>query len=327
MRVGRVGLVAILAVSLATPLAVPAQERTKVWRIGFLQTGPATGTRYRDVFQHGLRELGYLEGQNVVIESRYAEGKLDRLDGLAGELVRSKVDVIVTTGTQTTVAAKRATSVTPIVMALSGDAVGTGLIASLARPGGNVTGLTYIAPELAGKRLEVLKELVPLLSRVAVLWNPEDPPRRLEYKEAESAARTLGLVLQSVEIRHADEIDGAFAAMARRRPEALVVFNDPLTNVSRRPIVGAAARSGLPVMSGLREFAESGALASYGPSFSELVRRAATFVDKIFKGAKPAGLPVEQPTKFELVINLKTAKTLGLAIPPSLLLRADELIQ
>ena len=216
---------------------------------------------------------------------------------------------------------------TPIVMALSGDAVGTGLVGSLARPGGNVTGLTYISTELAGKRLEILKEVLPRLSRVAVLWNPEDPPRLLEYKETESAAKTLGLVLQSVQIRHPDEIDAAFAAMTRRRAEGLMVFNDPLTNASRRRIVGAAAKSGLPMMSGIREFAESGALASYGPNFSQLVRRAATFVDKILKGAKPAELPVEQPTKFELVVNLKAAKALGLTIPPSLLLRADEVIR
>ena len=184
MRLRALGLVATFALSLAAPLAVQAQERAKVWRIGYLQTGPAAGSRYRDAFRQGLREVGYVEGQNVVIEFRYAEGKPDRLDGLASELVRLKVDVIVTTGTQPTVAAKRATSVTPIVMALSGDAVGTGLVGSLARPGGNVTGLTYISTELAGKRLEILKEILPRLSRVAVLWNPEDPPRVLEYKES-----------------------------------------------------------------------------------------------------------------------------------------------
>jgi ABC-type uncharacterized transport system substrate-binding protein len=327
MKLATLGLVAALVLDLTVLFRVEAQERAKVWRIGYLQTGPATGTRYRDAFRQGLRDIGYVEGQNVVIEFRYADGRPDRLDGLAAELVRLKVDVIVTTGTQPTTAAKRATSVTPIVMALSGDAVGTGLVSSLARPGGNVTGLTYIATELAGKRLEVLKEILPRLSRVAVLWNPEDPPRLLEYKEAESAAKTLGLVLQSVEIHGADEIEGAFAAMTRRRAEAVVVFNDPLTNVAIRRIASAASKSGLPVMSGIREFAAAGALASYGPSFSESFRRAATFVDKIFKGARPADLPVEQPTKFELVINLKTAKALGLTIPPTLLLRADEVIQ
>ena len=325
--ISRRSFIAETVTLLMVPFAADGQPVGKGGRIGYLQTASAAATQYRDAFRQGLRELGYVEGQNVVIEFRQAAGKPERLDGLASELVRLRVDVIVATGTQPAAAAKRATSVTPIVMAVSGDAVGTGLIASLARPGGNVTGLTYIAPALAGKRLAVLKELVPRLSRVAVLWNPEDPPRLLEYKETESAAKTLGLVLQSAEIRRADEIEGAFAAMTRRRAEGLVVFNDPLTNVSRQRIASAAVKSGLPTVAGLREFAESGALASYGPSFPDLFRRAATFVDKILKGEKPADLPVEQPTKFEQVINLKTAKALGLAIPPSLLVRADQVIE
>ena len=266
-------------------------------------------------------------GQNTVIEFRDAGGTSERLPVLASELVRLKVDVIVATGTQAILAAKQATPVIPIVMSAAGDAVGTGLVASLARPGGNVTGLTYISPETSGKRLQLLKEAFPRTARVAILWNPADPPRVLEYKETQSAATTLGLTLQSVEVRGARGFDGAFAAITQGRAEALITFNDPITVVSRQRIVDFAARSRLPAMYERREFVEAGGLISYGPNFLDLFRRAAIYVDKILKGTKPADLPVEQPTKFELVINMKAAKALGLMIPQSRLLRADEVIQ
>ncbi len=328
MMIIRAALAVALALGvLADPLAAEAQQAGKMWRIGYLQTPPASTTPIRDAFRQGLRDLGYVEGRNLVIEFRDAGAKPERLAALASELVRLKVDVIVATGTQAISAAKQATSVIPIVMTVSGDAVGTGLVASLARPSGNVTGLTLITPESAGKRLELLKEAFPRTSRVAVLWNPTDPPRLLEYKQTQDAAKLLGLMLQSVEVRSSEELEGAFSAITRGAADALVTFSDPLTAVFRKRIVEFAATSRLPAMYGRREEVEDGGLMSYAPNFADLFRRAATYVDKILKGAKPADLPVEQPTKFELVINLKTAKVLGLTIPPSLLVRADEVIQ
>ena len=328
MMIIRAALAVALALGvLADPLAAEAQQAGMMWRIGYLQTPPASTTPIRDAFRQGLRDLGYVEGRNLVIEFRDAGAKPERLAALASELVRLKVDVIVATGTQAISAAKQATSVIPIVMTVSGDAVGTGLVASLARPSGNVTGLTLITPESAGKRLELLKEAFPRTSRVAVLWNPTDPPRLLEYKQTQDAAKLLGLMLQSVEVRSSEELEGAFSAITRGAADALVTFSDPLTAVFRKRIVEFAATSRLPAMYGRREEVEDGGLMSYAPNFADLFRRAATYVDKILKGAKPADLPVEQPTKFELVINLKTAKVLGLTIPPSLLVRADEVIQ
>ena len=328
MMIIRAALAVALALGvLADPLAAEAQQAGMMWRIGYLQTPPASTTPIRDAFRQGLRDLGYVEGRNLVIEFRDAGAKPERLAALASELVRLKVDVIVATGTQAISAAKQATSVIPIVMTVSGDAVGTGLVASLARPSGNVTGLTLITPESAGKRLELLKEAFPRTSRVAVLWNPTDPPRLLEYKQTQDAAKLLGLMLQSVEVRSSEELEGAFSAITRGAADALVTFSDPLTAVFRKRIVEFAATSRLPAMYGRREEVEDGGLMSYAPNFADLFRRAATYVDKILKGAKPADLTVEQPTKFELVINLKTAKVLGLTIPPSLLVRADEVIQ
>ena len=279
-------------------------------------------------FRQGLRELGWIEGQNLVIEHRFAEGRAERFPDLAAALVRLRVDVIVTSsGEPAILAAKRATTTTPIVMAISGDPVETGLVASLARPGGNVTGLTILATEVAGKRLELLKEAVPRASRVAVLWNAAYPGKAFELRETQAAARVLGVSLWPVEVREPNDLPGAFSAIARAGPDALITFADPLTNTERRRIVDFAVRNRLPMISAVRPFADEGGLMTYGPNIADMCRRAATYVDKILKGAKPADLPVEQPTKFDLVINLKTAKALGLTIPPSVLLRADRVIE
>ncbi len=314
---------------LAAPLAADAQPSGKVPRIGFLWTrtlsepGP-------DEFRQGLRELGWIEGQNLVIDYRFAEGRLDRLPDLAAELVRLKVDIIVAAvGTPAAAAAKNATKTIPIVMMAVGDPVGTGLIASLARPGGNVTGLSYsVGLEIVGKQLELLKETVPKVRRVAILSNPANPAHTLWIREVNVAARSLGVQLQLLEARGPHDFDGAFAAMAKERVGALLVLADAaIFTLHRTRLADLAARSRLPAAYGTREIVEAGGLMSYGPSLRDFYRHIATFVDKILKGAKPGDLPVEQPTTFEFVINLKTAKALGLTIPPSLLQRADELIQ
>jgi putative ABC transport system substrate-binding protein len=273
-----------------------------------------------------MRDLGYVEGRSFVLELRYGEGRPERLPEVARELVGLKLDVIVAAGDLATAAVKRHTQTTPIVMVNTTDPVGTGLVASLARPGGNITGLTNISSELSGKRLELLKEAVPGLSRVAVLWNPDIRGAVLDYKGTESAARALRLEPQSVEVSHAEDFDRAFSAVTSQRAQAIVVLPNPLGFANRPRIASFAHRNRLPSMYPQREYADAGGLMSYGPSLSDLFRRAATYVDKILSGAKP-DLPVEQPTKFELVINLKTAKTLGLTIPQPLLRRADEVIQ
>jgi ABC-type uncharacterized transport system substrate-binding protein len=317
------------AVLLAAPRAADAQQAGKVPRIGFLGTRSLSDmSPYLDTFRQGLRELGWVEGQNIVIDYRYAEGRFDRLPDLAAELVRLKVDIIVAVPTPAAVAAKKATETIPIVAISVGDPVGLGLIASLARPGGNLTGLSYsVGLEIAGKGLELLKETVPKVRRVAILSNPGNPFQPLAIREVNVAARSLGVQLQLLEARGPNELDGAFAAMATERVGALLVVADSLFLLQRTRLADLAARSRLPAAYGLREIVEAGGLMSYGPSVRDLYRRGATFVDKILKGAKPGDLPVEQPTKFELVINLKTAKALGLTIPPSLLGRADEVIQ
>ncbi len=274
-----------------------------------------------------LRELGYVEGKNLTFERRFAEDRLDRLPGLAAELVSLKVDVIMAAGTLAPLAAKRATSTIPIVMMAAGDPVGSGLVASLAHPGGNVTGMSLMAPDLGGKRLELLKELLPGISRVAVLWNAANPYSALVFKETVGAARTLGVELQSLEIREPPDIDGALEAATGQHADALITVEDPLTIDLRKKIAEFAADHRLPTISGLRVFADSGFLMSYGADLADIIRRSAVYVDKILKGAKPSDLPVEQPTKFELVINLKTAKSLGLTIPSILLARADEVIE
>ncbi len=283
--------------------------------------------RFLQAFRQGLRELGYVEGQNIAIEFRWAEGKYDRLPGLAAELVRLKVNVIVASGPPAIQAAKQATETIPIVMAAIADAVAAGFVASLARPGGNITGLSLMLPELVGKQLELLKEVVPKVSRVALLGNPANPPYAQQVRQAQDAARALGVRLQPLEARDPSEIDKAFAAITTERADAVIVLPDTVLLDHRTRIADHAVRRRLPTVSGQSEQAEGGGLLAYGPSISDGVRRAATYVDKILKGAKPADLPVEQPTKFELVINLKTAKALGLTIPPSLLQRADEVIQ
>ena len=314
-------------VLLAAPFAAEAQQAAKVARIGYL--GTASNSDMSSAFRQGLRELGWVEGQNIVIDYRSAEGRVDRLPDLAAELVRLKVDIIVAAGgTPPAAAAKSATGTIPIVMIGVGYPVGLGFIASLARPGGNVTGLSFsVGPELFGKELELLKETVPKVRRVAILSNPGNPAHPFNIRELNVAARSLGVQLQFLEARGPNEFDGAFAAMAKERVGALLVLPDGMFNLQRTRLADLAARSRLPAAYGYREHVEAGGLMSYGPSLLDLFRRAATYVDKILKGAKPADLPVEQPTKFELLINLKAAKALGLTIPPSLLARADEVIQ
>jgi putative ABC transport system substrate-binding protein len=314
---------------LAAPLAAEAQPAAKVPRIGVLGSGSRSDLSPRlDPFRQGLRELGWVEGQNIAMEYRFAEGRYDRLPDLAAELVRLRVDLIVAVPTAAVVAAKNATATIPIVMISVGDPVGLGLVASLARPGGNATGLSYSAGlEIFSKQLELLKETVPKVRRVAVLSNPAHPAHPLQIREVNIAARSLGLQLQLLEARGPNEFDGAFAAMAKERVEALLVVVDAMFILHRTRLADLAARSRLPAVYGTRESVEAGGLMSYGPSVRDLFRRSATFVDKILKGAKPGDLPVEQPTQFELVINLKTAKALGLRIPQSLLQRADEVIQ
>jgi putative ABC transport system substrate-binding protein len=314
---------------LAAPLAADAQPASGIHRIGYLAGGSAAATpRTVEAFRQGLRELGWVEGQNIVIDYRFAEGRFDRLPDLAAELVRLKAEVIVAGPTPVAVAAKNATGTIPIVMWAVGDPIGLGLIASLARPGGNVTGVSFaVGMETPVKGLELLRETVPKVRRVAVLSNPANPAHARATREVKVAARSLGVELQLLEARDPGEFDGAFAAMAKERVAALLVVTDIVFLLHRARLVDLAAKNRLPSMHALKEYVEAGGLMSYGPSGPDLVRRAAWFVDKILKGAKPADLPIEQPTKFELVINLKTAKALGLTIPPSVLARADEVIQ
>jgi putative ABC transport system substrate-binding protein len=315
----------------AAPLAAEAQQAAKVARIGFLRSNLAANPHLQEAFLQGLRDLGYVEGRNVVIEYRDAEGKLERLPALAAELVALKVDVIVTGGgTPTALAAKQATRTLPIVFASAPDPVTDGLVTSLARPGGNVTGLSNLSPELVGKRLEQLKQAVPGVSRVAVLWQPGVMGERTEKdmpKAVEVAARALGVRPQFVEARGPADVDRAFSDMTRARAGALTVSGSAMFFNERRRLVDLAAKNRLPTVFPLKEYVDAGGLMAYGPNLPDLFRRAATYVDKILKGAKPGDLPVEQPTKFELVINLKTAKALGLTIPQSLLGRADQIIQ
>jgi ABC-type uncharacterized transport system substrate-binding protein len=312
---------------LPAPLVVEAQLATKVYRIGFLGAASASTHPARlEALLAGLRDVGYVEGKNIVIEYRWAEGRYDRLPVLAAELVRLKVDVLVTAGTPAISAAKQTTTTIPIVMAGSGDAVAAGLVASLARPGGNVTGLTDALPELMTKWLELLKEAVPRTERVAVVVNPDNPTSVPARKAMETTARSLNIELHRFEVRRPSELEGVFAAMTKSRIDAVLVSTDSLFNANVRVIASLAAKRHLPA-AGSKEFAEAGATIGYGVDFSDNYRRAALFVDKILRGAKPADLPVEQPTKFEMVINLKTAKALGLTIQRSVLLRADHVIE
>jgi len=314
---------------LAAPLAAEAQQADKVARIGWLGNDPVSSAPLREAFRQGLRDLGYVEGRNVVIEYRDAEGKLERLPALAAELVALRVDVIVAGSTGLARAAKQATRTLPIVL-VAGDPVMSGLVTSLAQPGGNVTGLaSSAAPDIVGKWMELLKQAVPGVSRVAVLWQPgvQGQQDKDMLKRAEVAGQALGVRLQFVEARGPADIDRAFSDMTRAHAGALTVLLSNMFVVERRRLVDLAAKNRLPVMYQAREFVDAGGLMAYGPNFADIFRRAATYVDKILKGAKPGDLPVEQPTKFELVINLKTAKALGLTIPQSLLQRADHVIE
>ena len=315
---------------LAAPLAAEAQPAGKVPRVGYLSPGSSSdpGRQRRfDAFRQGLRELGYVEGQNIAIESRWAEGNYDRHPGHAAELVRLKVDVIVAVGGPASQAAQQATRTIPIVMSVVIDPIGSGLVATAAHPGGNVTGLTMMTTNLIGGQLEALKEVVPKVSQVALLWNPTNPGSAPQLREVEAAARVLGVRLQALEVRVLREIDSAFAAITRERAGALLVLADGMLTNQRKQIAELAAERRLPAAYPQREFVEAGGLMAFSANPLDLERRAATYVDKILRGARPGDLPIEQPTKLDLVINLKTAKALGLTIPPSVLLRADQVIE
>jgi putative tryptophan/tyrosine transport system substrate-binding protein len=311
----------------AWPLAARAQQSGRLRTIGFLgQNTHAAASEWVAALVQRLRELGWTEGRTITIEYRWAEGREERFSEIAAEFVRLKPDVIVTSGTQAVMASKKATSVIPIVFATAGDPVGSGLVGSLARPAGNVTGLATLANELAGKRLELLREVVPGLHGLAIMGNVANPYMTLELGEVQAAARTLGLEAITLEIRRAQDLAPAFAAL-KSRADALYVCTDALTNTHRIRINIAALGERLPTMHGSRDFVEAGGLMSYGPNFPDMFRRTADYVDKILRGAKPGDLPVEQPTKFDLVVNLTTAKALRLDLPPTLLARADEVIE
>jgi len=329
MTLRTIGLVVTLTLGLVlAPLAADAQQVAKVPRIGFLDGhSPRKGGNI-DAFREGMRKLGYIEGQSIVIEWRWAEGSLERLPALAAELVRLKVDVIVaSSGTPATVAAKNATTTIPIVFTSVGDPVAQGLVASLARPGGNLTGLAVMSTELIAKCLELLKEAVPAISRVAVLWNPANPAFEVLMKDMEVPARRLDMKLQPVGVKSPSEFEVAFTRMKREHADGLLVQADSMFIINRQQLADLAARHRLPTMYRDLRMVEAGGLMAYAPDVPDMFRRAATYVDKILKGAKPADLPVEQPTKVELAINLKTAKALGLTIPQSILIRADQVIQ
>jgi putative tryptophan/tyrosine transport system substrate-binding protein len=322
-------LVCLLAIFfLATVVPAGAQQAARLPRIGFLSAVSASSIAGRyGAFRQGLRELGYIEGKNITIDSRYADGKLDPLNQLTVELVRLNADVIVTTGPSSTRAAKKATSTIPIVMAQDADPVGSGFVASLARPDGNITGLSTLAPELSGKQLEILKEILPRLSRIAVLGTSTQLGNAQSLRETELAAAAFRVQLQYLDILNSNDIEAAFPAARKGRADAVLMLASPVLNSRRKQIADLAVKSHLPVMFFAPEYVQDEGLMSYAPHFAELFRRAATYVDKILKGAKPGDLPVEQPTKFELVINLKTAKQIGLTIPPNVLARADRVIK
>ena len=326
----KAGLLSILFVVLLLAVAViaEAQQPKKLPLIGFLiASSPSPVAARLEAFRQGLRELGYVEGKSIVIDYRWAEGKLDRMPELATRLIGLKVDIILSTGPQSTRAAKEATSTIPIVMGFDNDPVGNGFVASLARPGGNITGLSTLAPEISGKQLELLKEIVPKLSRVAVFGTSTQPGNAQALKEIELAAGTLEVKLQFLDVLDPKDIETAFGAARKGRAGAVLVLNSPVFNSQRTLITDFAAKNRLPTTYWATEFVEAGGLMTYSVSFTDLFRRAATYVDKILKGAKPANLPMEQPKKFEFVINLKAAKQIGLTIPPNVLVRADKVIK
>ena len=325
-KVGR-SLFSVAALLFTVAVTVEAQQTRKIPRIGCIIIPSPSNPARREAFRQGLRELGYVDGKNIAIEYRYAEGKLDRLPVLAAELVRLKVDVIVTTGPTGTRAVKEATSTIPVVMTQDPDPVGNGFIASLARPGGNITGLATLRPELSGKRLELLRDIVPKLSRVAALGNSIQPGNSQMLKEAQLAAAAFGVKLQYLDVLGPRDIETAFGAASKGRADAVLMVAGSVLLAQRTQIADLAVKSRLPAIHYDPQFVEVGGLMSYGVSFTDLDRRAATYVDKILKGAKPGDLPVEQPTKFELVINSKAAKQIGLTIPPNVLARADKVIR
>jgi ABC-type uncharacterized transport system substrate-binding protein len=318
-----------LVAAMLLAVCAQAQQPKKVPRIGLLVPDSKSAASIRtEAFRQGLHELGYVEGQNIVIEYRFADGKMDRFPDLAADLARLKVDIIVSAGGNgITRAAQQATNTIPIVMTNVLDPVGSGFIASLARPGGNITGLTAISSDLAGKRLELVKETFPKASRIAVLLDPGDASKVVELKEVQAAAHSLGIKLQSIEVRSPADFESAFKDGVRKQAGALLVLQSTVTNTHRKPIADLATKNRLPTMWGESGLLDAGGLMSYGPNYADLFRRAATYVDKILKGAKPADIPVEQPKKFEFIINLKAAKQIGLTIPPNVLARADKVIK
>jgi putative ABC transport system substrate-binding protein len=316
------------AVASAWPVEARTQQAGMIPRIGFM--GNSTAKLEANLigpFRDGLRELGYEEGRNLLIEFRWAEGKYDRFPALIAELLAAKVDVIVTAGTPATQAIKKATSTVPLVFIAVGDPIGTGIVPSLARPGANITGLSSIAPDLEGKRLELLRQVVPKLVRVAFFLNPANAFHAVSMRQARVAAQSLGIELQPLEVSKSEQLDGAFAAVVKQKPDALLILADRIFLHNRKRMMEFAIQQRLPSVNAYRELVEAGGLMSYGPSYEDMHRRAAIYVDKILKGAKPADLPIEQPTKFILFINLKAATALGLTLPPTLLARADEVIE
>ena len=319
---------ALCAMLLASSFPVDAQQGGKIPRIGYLNaTSPSTSPARVEAFRQGLRELGYVEGKNIVIEFRHAEGKIDRLPALAAELVRLKVDIIVSGGPATTRPAKEATSTIAIIMAQDNDPVGTGIVASLAQPGGNITGLSTLAPEISGKQLELLKEIVPKLSRVAVLGTSTIPSQVQTLREVDLAAGALKVKIQYLDVLDPNAIESAFQTATNGRADALLVLQSAVMNPQREKVADLAVKNRLPAIYFQNQYMEVGGLMYYGPNTPDLFRRAATYVDKILKGRKPAELPVEQPIKFEFIVNLKTAKQIGLTIPPNVLVRADRVIR
>jgi putative ABC transport system substrate-binding protein len=322
-------IVAAFTISvLITPSASQPQPRERVPRVGYLGTSSASlESELVKAFREGLRDRGYVEGQNIGIEYRWAEGNDQRFPDLVADLVKLKVDVILTAGTPGALAAKRATQTIPIVMAVTGDAVATGLVGSLARPGGNLTGLTTMVPDLEGKRLDILRELLPKLATVVVLLNTSNPFTAVQWEQAKIGAKALGIHVQPIELQRPEDLKEAFARVARHRPDALTMVADRSLLAHRMQIIDFVAKTRIPAIYPYRDFVVAGGLMSYAPSYEDLFRRSATYVDKILRGAKPSALPIEQPTKFEFLINLKTAKTLDVPIPPSVLLRADQVFE
>jgi len=318
--------ITLLGCATAWPLVARAQGG--IPRVGFMGNSTAAlEVNLVDSFREGLRELGYEEGRNIAIEYRWADGRYERFAALVAELIAAKVDVIVTAGTPAALAVKKATSTVPLVMVAVGDPVGTGLVPSLARPDGNLTGLSSVAPDLEGKRLELLREIVPSVSRIAVFINSVNPFHATSMRQAQSAGKTLGVKVQQYDIRKSEDLDGAFAAIRKERPDALLIIADRVFLHNRERIVDFTEEQRLPNVSAYKEVVEAGGLMSYGPSYEDMHKRAAIYVNKILKGAKPGNLPIEQPTKFTLVVNLKAAKALGISMPPAVLSRADDVIE